>query len=109
MVEGHENDVDEDTQGDEDFGEGVENNEREDLADSDPKAAAVPDAEHVASIGQFLLDHPFQLFIIILVIFFPTVQTSRDVRCCHAVNHFNQDSDVLETSVKIGVKTEQSP
>ena len=102
MVEGHENNVDQDTQGDEHFGEGVENYKREDLADADPKAAAVPDAKYVAAVGQLLFDDPFQLFIIILVIFLPTIQTTR-VRG-HAVNHFNQDSDILE-NVKSRVKT----
>ena len=47
VVQRHEYDVDDDAEGDEELGEGVEHDEGQDLAHSDPQPAAVPDAGHV--------------------------------------------------------------
>ena len=58
VVESHEEDVDGDAEGDEEVGERVKHQDREELADLQPHHAAVPDAEYVDALmndGEWLL------------------------------------------------------
>ena len=47
LVQGHEYDIDNNTQGDEEFGERIKNQESKDLTDLDPNVRTIPEAKHV--------------------------------------------------------------
>ena len=68
MVERHEDDVDDDAERDGELCEGVEDDEREELADPDPQPAAVPDAAHVDALDDLLGHDVFALGALVLVV-----------------------------------------
>ena len=47
LIQGHEDDIDNNTQGNEEFGEGIENQESKDFTDLDPDVGTVPEAKQV--------------------------------------------------------------
>ena len=47
LIQGHEDDIDNNTQGYEEFGERIENQESKDLTDLDPKVGTIPEAKQV--------------------------------------------------------------
>ena len=47
LIQGHEDDIDNNTQGYEEFGERIENQESKDLTDLDPQVGTIPEAKQV--------------------------------------------------------------
>ena len=67
MVHGHEDDVDGDAEGDEQLGEGVEDDDGQQLTHPDPDPGAVPDAEQVDALLQVLDEGALPLVLVVVV------------------------------------------
>ena len=98
MVEGHEDDVDDDAERDEQLGEGIEHQVGPYLADLKPDVAAVPDAKHVDRLLEVLAEDFFVLGTLVVVV----VDVAADMRRLahgslrHLVDDVVQDLDILE-------------
>ena len=70
LVQRHEDDVDGDTQGDDEFRESVEHDEGQDFADFEPQPTAVPDARDFTSLLEPLGHDLLHLgaFVVVVVI-----------------------------------------
>lgn len=99
LIEGHEDDIDDNAEGDEEFGERVEDDEGETFADLDPNGTTVPNAHDVDGLGQPLAEDvlEFRAFIVIVVVYEPA-QVSGFAQWAfrHLVDYVAQDPDVLE-------------
>ena len=67
LIQGHEDDIDNNTQGYEEFGERIENQESKDLTDLDPKVGTIPEAKQVQDTHNVFLfkEMCFSVFITI--------------------------------------------
>ena len=98
MVEGHEDDVDDDAERDEQLGEGIEHQVGPYLADLKPDVAAVPDAKHVDRLLEVLAEDLFVLGTLVVVV----VDVAADMRQLahgslrHLVDDVVQVLDILE-------------
>ena len=68
MVERHEYDVDDDAECDGELREGIEDDEREELADPNPQPTAVPHAAHVDALDDLLGHDVLALGTLVLVV-----------------------------------------
>jgi len=70
VVQGQEDDVHDDAEGDDDFGEGVENDEGHDLAEFDPQSGAVPDAQDVDHVLRVVPEHALEIrtFVVVVIL-----------------------------------------
>jgi hypothetical protein len=97
VVERHEDDVDDNAQRDEELGEGVEDDEREELADADPQPAAVPHAPDLDALCPVLRYDIIARGALVVVV----VQVRAQRGCLayrtlgHLVDDVVQDEDVL--------------
>lgn len=96
MVQSHEYDVDHDTQGDEELGEGVEHDVGEELRGLEPQPAAIPDAGYIQRLGEVLGNLFLDLGTLPVVII--VVGDDRDVLgiLLDGFNDVVQHSNVLE-------------
>ena len=67
MVHGHEDDIDRDAEGDEELGEGVKDQDGQELTNPDPDPGAIPDAEHVDALLQVLDESALPLVLVVVV------------------------------------------
>ena len=68
VVQGHEGGVDDDAEGDEELGEGVEDKIGEDLSTLDPDSGAIPDAEKVTTSLQTIRHNVFHFWPLVVLV-----------------------------------------
>ena len=76
MIQGHEDDVDNDAEGDGQLREGVKDQEGQDLRGLEPDVAAIPDAKDVNWFFEVLAKDLFVLRTFVIVIIYETTHTS---------------------------------
>ena len=77
MVEGHEDDVDDDAERDEQLREGIKDQKSQDFADLQPDVAAVPYAEDVDGLLEVLAEDLLILWPLVVVVVDEAADVSR--------------------------------